>query len=87
MKSAIHQTVALISSTAQRGYRFQQMTASVLAVDDVKRNGKRVIGYGESRPLCAKRMLRERCSASWAPIPRRFSTMPRASTRTASGRA
>ena len=45
---AIHETVAPISSDIRNAYiDFSKMTASVVAVvTDVKRNGKRVVGYG-----------------------------------------
>jgi L-alanine-DL-glutamate epimerase-like enolase superfamily enzyme len=46
--TAIHETVAPISSDIRNAYiDFSKMTASVVAVvTDVKRNGKRVVGYG-----------------------------------------
>ena len=46
--TAIHETVAPISSDIRNAYiDFSKMTASVIAVvTDVKRNGKRVVGYG-----------------------------------------
>jgi D(-)-tartrate dehydratase len=46
--TAIHETVAPISSDIRNAYiDFSKMTASVVAVVmDVKRNGKRVVGYG-----------------------------------------
>ena len=46
--TAIHQTVAPISSDIRNAViDFSKMTASAVAVvTDVKRNGKRVIGYG-----------------------------------------
>jgi len=46
--TAIHETVAPISSDLRNAYiDFSKMTASVVAVvTDVKRNGKRVVGYG-----------------------------------------
>jgi L-alanine-DL-glutamate epimerase-like enolase superfamily enzyme len=46
--TAIHQAVAPISSDIRNAYiDFSKMTASVVAVvTDVKRNGKRVVGYG-----------------------------------------
>ena len=45
---AIHETVAPISSDIRNAYiDFSKMTASIVAVvTDVKRNGKRVVGYG-----------------------------------------
>ena len=46
--TAIHETIAPISSDIRNAYiDFSKMTASVVAVvTDVKRNGKRVVGYG-----------------------------------------
>ncbi|HWP87643.1 MAG TPA: mandelate racemase/muconate lactonizing enzyme family protein [Burkholderiales bacterium] len=46
--TAIHETVAPISSDIRNAYiDFSKMTASVVAVvTDIKRNGKRVVGYG-----------------------------------------
>src|SRR3954471_24307250 len=46
--TAIHETVAPISSDIRNAnIDFSKMTASVVAVvTDVKRNGKRVVGYG-----------------------------------------
>ena len=46
--TAIHETAAPISSDIRNAYiDFSKMTASVVAVvTDVKRNGKRVVGYG-----------------------------------------
>ena len=46
--TAIHETIAPISSDIRNAYiDFSKMTASVVAVvTDVKRGGKRVVGYG-----------------------------------------
>jgi L-alanine-DL-glutamate epimerase-like enolase superfamily enzyme len=72
--TAIHQAVAPISSDIRNAYiDFSKMTASVVAVvTDVKRNGKRVVGYGfnSNGRYAQSGLLRERF------IPRIMGTDP-----------
>jgi len=72
--TAIHETVAPISSELRNAYiDFSRMTASVVAVvTDVRRNGKRVVGYGfnSNGRYAQSGLLRERF------IPRLMSTDP-----------
>ena len=64
--TAIHETIAPISSDIRNAYiDFSKMTASVVAVvTDVKRNGKRVVGYGfnSNGRYAQSGLLRERFS-------------------------
>jgi L-alanine-DL-glutamate epimerase-like enolase superfamily enzyme len=73
--TAIHETVAPISSDIRNAYiDFSKMTASVVAVvTDVKRNGKRVVGYGfnSNGRYAQSGLLRERF------IPRIMSADPK----------